>query len=96
MRLIKFIGLNLILAYIGIGALINVIKQYNLIKQAKIKNEQIREKIIKLEEENHKYKLMIDYATSSAFLDQQVRDKLGLGKPGDVWIKIGTTDSFTR
>lgn len=96
MRLIKFIGLNLIMAYIGIGAIVNVFRQYNIIKQAKVKNAQLKEQIVRLDEENHKYKLMIDYATSSAYLDQQVRDKLGLGKPGDVWIKIGATDSFTR
>ena len=96
MRLIKYIGLNLIIAYIGIGAVVNVARQYNLLKGARIKNAQITEQTTKLEEENQKLKQKINYATESAFLDQQVRDKLGLGRPDDVWIKIGETGAFTQ
>lgn len=96
MRLLKYIGLNLIIAYIGIGAVINITRQYNILKGARIKNAEVKEKIAKLEEENQNLKQKISYATSSAFLDQEVRDKLGLGRPDDVWIKIGETGGFTQ
>lgn len=96
MRLLKYIGLNLIIAYIGIGAVINITRQYNILKGARIKNAEVKEQIAKLEEENQNLRQKINYATESAFLDQQVRDKLGLGRPDDVWIKIGETGAFTQ
>ena len=96
MRLLKYIGLNIIIAYIGIGAVVNITRQYNILKGARIKNAEVKEKIAKLEEENQNLKQKINYATSSAFLDQEVRDKLGLGGLDDVWIKIGETGGFTQ
>jgi len=96
MRLLKLIGLYLILAYIGIGAILNVAKQYKLLTMAKIKNAQVKDQISKLSEENQILKQKIEYATTSAYLESQVREKLGLGRANDVWIKIGTSESFTR
>ncbi len=59
MRYWKTIILNLILAYIGITALINIINQYNLLKGAKKRNSQLQEQITKLIQENEELKLKI-------------------------------------
>ncbi|HRS22710.1 MAG TPA: hypothetical protein P5299_01330 [Candidatus Woesebacteria bacterium] len=59
MRYWKTIILNLILAYIGITAIINIINQYNLLKGAKKRNSQLQEQITKLIQENEELKLKI-------------------------------------
>jgi hypothetical protein len=86
MKLIKnWLG-SVILLIIGVAACVRVFGQYNILREARITNAEIIGKIEKYREENEKWKMKIQYATSSAFLEQQVRNQFGMGNTTDVWV----------
>ena len=68
----------------------NIKNQYSTLKEAENKNNQLEEKIESLKIEKQKLIKKIEYATSSAFISQQIHDKLGLGTINDVWIMVPT------
>jgi len=85
MKKIFFFILGLIIT----GSIINNVKtQYNTLKEAKKLNSKTEQEILKLREENYILNQKIEYATSSAFIDQEIRNSLGLGKENDVWLKL--------
>jgi hypothetical protein len=67
----------------------NISNQYKTLLEAKKQNYEIEKKISKLDEENQILNQKIAYATSGAFLEQEVRDKLGLGTEKDIWLDVG-------
>ena len=86
MKLIKnWLG-SLVLLIIGVAACVRVLGQYNILREARITNAEIVGKMEKYQEENEKWRMKIQYATSSAFLEQQVRNQMGMGKATDMWI----------
>jgi cell division protein FtsB len=79
----------LILGLIITGSIINNIKtQYDTLREAKRLNLKTEKEILKLSEENQILNQKIEYATSSAFVDQEARDKLGIGRENDVWLRL--------
>ena len=64
----------------------NIWTQFNTLKEARKQNYDMEQKISKLDEENQILSQKIAYATSSAFLEGEARDKLGLGKENDIWV----------
>ena len=67
----------------------NIWTQFNTLKEARKQNYDMEQKISKLEEENQLLSQNIAYATCCAFLEGEARDKLGLGKENDIWVKVG-------
>jgi hypothetical protein len=55
-----------------------------------MKNEELKIKIEKAKTLKQKMIKQVEYATSSAFLDQQIHDKLAMGKEDDVWLVVPT------
>ena len=90
MKIIKNIILSCICVAVVGSSVLNVISQLSILTEAKKKNADLSNKINILEKENTGLKNKIAYATTSAFLEQQARDKLGLGKENDYWIKMPT------
>jgi hypothetical protein len=82
----KVIVLILITLIISGSAGANIIKQYKTLDQAKLKNEEIKLIIADLKTQNINLINQIEYATSSAHLEQQMRDKFGMGSENDAWI----------
>lgn len=78
-------ALIIILGILIIGSIINNIKtQYDTLVNAKKQNYQIENKIIRISESSKILEQKIKYATSSAFVEQETHDKLGLGIKDDV------------
>ena len=72
------------------GSIIGNIKtQYSTLKEAERQNLKIEKEMSKLNQENQILNQKITYATSSAFLEQEVRDKLALGNENDTWLNLG-------
>lgn len=86
MNRIKIIALFLITFIIISSSAINIFRQYSALKEAKIKNKEVEKSLWKLKETNLRLKSQIEYATSSGYIEQQARDKFGLGSENDVWL----------
>jgi hypothetical protein len=77
------------------GSIINnVVTQYLTLKDAEWQNLERKQTIEKITEENKILEQKIEYATSSAFVDEEVHDKLGLGKANDAWISLGPEENL--
>jgi cell division protein FtsB len=73
---------------VGISIINNIKTQYSTLKEAEKQNLTIEKEIDRLTQENQILAKKIEYATSSAFIDQEAHDSLGMGKEGDVWLKL--------
>jgi len=82
--MIRFLACGIIL--ISVGANIN--NQLVTLRQAWRKNAELEAKIAQLAEENRVWNKKVEYASSSAYLEGQVRDKLGMGDKDDYWIVL--------
>ena len=72
------------------GSIIGNIKtQYSTLKEAEKQNLKIEKEMSKLNQENQILNQKVEYATSSAFLEQEARDKLALGNENDAWLDLG-------
>lgn len=71
----------------------NIFKQYTTLVEAKKENQKLAEKIQETEKENKILIQKIEYATSSAFIEEEARDKLGLGNKNDYWVNMSTDTS---
>ena len=81
--------LLIILGLVITGSIINNIKtQYITLREAKSLNLKTEREIAKLNQENQILNKKIEYATSSAFLDQEAHENLGMGNENDVWLKL--------
>ena len=78
-----FIGLILI-----ISTILNIRNQYLTLKDAEKKNNELIIKVENMTKLKQKMIKQIEYATSSAFVDQQKRQLLGLGTDKDFWLVL--------
>jgi len=74
---------------ISISIIGNIKTQYITLKDAEKQNLKIEREISKLNQENQILNQKVEYATSSAFLEQEAHDKLALGNENDVWLNLG-------
>jgi hypothetical protein len=84
----KKIFLTIIGFIVIISTLLNVRNQYITLKEAENKNNELKLKVEKMTVLKQKMIKQIEYATSSAFVDQQNRELLSLGTEDDVWLKL--------
>lgn len=66
----------------------NVMNQYNTLKMAKEKNEELKVSLEGMRIKKQRLIKKIEYATTSAYIDQQKRELLALGTEGDVWLDL--------
>lgn len=99
MEKIKRLFLVIVAGIIALSTFLNVRNQYNTLKLAEMKNEELKIKIEKAKTLKQKMIKQVEYATSSAFLDQQRKELLGLGTENDFWLELpenkGTTQFYS-
>ena len=66
----------------------NIRTQYSTLKEAQKINLKNEKEIMRLTEENQILRQKIEYATSSAFIEQNAREYLGMGRENDIWLKL--------
>ncbi|MFA6250744.1 MAG: septum formation initiator family protein [Candidatus Shapirobacteria bacterium] len=86
MRLLKNISISILAVIVLISSINNIKNQLETIAQAKKRTGELQEENAKLERENAVWQSRIEYATSSAYLEQQARNKLGMGGEDDYWL----------
>jgi len=83
---------NLVLLILSIIILLstffNVLNQYNTLKNAIRKNEELKASLEKMKIKNQQLIKKTAYATTSAYIDQQRRELLALGTKDDVWLDL--------
>lgn len=91
MRRFLLIILGLVIA----GSIINNIRtQYGTLKEAERQNLKIEKEITKLKQENQILNQKIEYATSSAFIEQEAHERLGMGGENDLWLKLNEEENL--
>jgi hypothetical protein len=83
----KFIWI-LISGIIVISTFVNIKNQFNTLKSAESKNYELKLKLEQMTVLNNNLIKQIEYATSSAFVDSQRKELLGLGTDNDYWLDI--------
>ena len=73
---------------------VNISKQWHTLNEASKQNIKMEMEISQLKTRNEEIKKQIEYATSSATLDQEAREKLGLGKVNDSWLVVNKENSL--
>ncbi len=89
MNKIKIISFRLIGLVLIISTILNIRNQYLTLKDAQKKNNELVMKVENMTKLKQKMIKQIEYATSSAFVDQQQRQLLGLGTENDFWLILG-------
>lgn len=91
MKKFSLVILGLIISISTIG---NIKTQYDTLKEAKKQNIRIENEISRFNQDNQILDQKIEYATGSAFLEQEARDKLALGNKNDTWLKLGDEENI--
>lgn len=91
MRRFVLVILGLVIA---VSIVNNIKTQYGTLRDAEKQNLKIEKEIAKLKQENQILNQKIEYATSSAFIDQEAHDKLGMGGDNDVWLKLNKEENL--
>jgi len=89
MNKIKVISFRLIGLVLIISTILNIRNQYLTLKEAEKKNNELVMKVENMAKLKQKMIKQIEYATSSAFVEQQQRQLLGLGSENDFWLELG-------
>ena len=77
-----------------VTGVVNMSKQWHTLNEASKQNAKMEVEIGQLKVRNEEIKIQIEYATSSAALDQEAREKLGLGKANDSWLAVNKANSL--
>lgn len=80
----------IVVVFLIISISLNIKNQLIVLLEARKKNDQLGKSIEVIKMENQKLMRQIEYATSSAFVDQERHDKLALGEYNDVWLVLST------
>jgi hypothetical protein len=75
-----------------VSGIINTIRQYQTIRSAEEINRRLEIKVAQLEKEGSELKRKLTEATSSAFMERQVRELLGKGKEDEYWLILPDID----
>jgi cell division protein FtsL len=88
MKRAKKIFLLLIASIVLVSTIFNIKNQFFTLKGAKQKNAELEVKIDNLIKNEQKLKKQIEDATSSATIERQAKELLGLGTENDAWLKL--------
>lgn len=88
MERIKIVSFWAIIVIFCLNLAINTKNQMITLRAAKKENEKLEARIADLKRENSILEQKIAWSTSSAYINQQARDKLGLGGDNDYWLEM--------
>jgi len=83
-KILLFLGVSIVL----VATIFNIKNQFITLAGAKKKNAEMEAKIENLTKVRQNLKKQIEYATSSASIERQGRQLLGLGTKNDVWLDL--------
>src|SRR3989339_99929 len=92
----KNLVVNLGVVAAGGWILLNSFGQYTTMRAAWKVNADYAKKIETLQAENERLFRLIEIASSSAYLDWQAREKLGLGTEDDYWLELPTEEEIAE
>lgn len=84
--MLKKLIINSVLLILAIVMVNNIKNQFITLREAKQQNQKMEIEILGYKEENKILGQEIEYAATDDFLEGEMRDKLGLGTSGDVWL----------
>jgi len=90
MKKVKIISWIALVTGLTLSVFFNVKNQFLTLREAENKNQDLKDKIENLKVDKQKLIKQIEFATSSAFIDQQTHEKLALGSENDVWLILPT------
>lgn len=76
----------IVVVFLIISISLNIKNQLIVLLEARKKNNELEDSIEIMKMKNQKLIKQIEYASSSAFIDQERHDKLALGGNNDVWL----------
>ncbi len=79
------VGFMLIIIWSSVA---NMWQQWATLNEARARNLKLNEEATKLIAQNKILEKQIEYATSSAYINQKTREYLGLGSQNDYWLKL--------
>ncbi len=88
MKRTKNLALLILSIIVLLSTFFNVLNQYNTLKNAKRENEELKVSLEKMKIKNQQLIKKVEYATTSAYIDQQKRELLALGTEGDAWLDL--------
>ena len=71
-----------------VSTFVNIKNQFSTLKSAEFKNEELKLKLEQMNVFKNNLIKQVEYATSSAFVDSQRKELLGLGTDNDYWLDI--------
>lgn len=87
MKIIKNAIIWIVFGIFIVSSLVNISNQFIILTQAKQKNLDLENEINELSGKNQRLKKQIEYATSSAFLEESIRKNFGMGTEDDYWVR---------
>ena len=87
-NLVKNAGLVGFMLIIIWSSVTNLGQQWITLNEARARNLKLNQEATKLIAQNKILEKQIEYATSSAYINQKTREYLGLGGPNDYWLKL--------
>lgn len=72
----------------------NIYRQATTLWQAKKDNQNLRNEILKTEKEVVDMTRRLEYATSSAYVEEQARELFGLGTDDDYWLILSPEEEI--
>ena len=94
MNKIKIISFRILGLVLIISTILNIRNQYLTLKEAQKKNNELVIKVENMTKQKQKMIKQIEYATSSAFINQQQRQLLGLGTNNDFWLILSEEEKI--
>lgn len=94
MKILKDIFLVVIYIIILLTIGTNIKNQVDTVREARRKNEEVAGQVNKLKEEIRMLENQIEFATSSTYINQQMRSLFGRGTKDDFWIIGEVEDVF--
>jgi hypothetical protein len=85
---IKKIIWVLVSGIVIVSTFVNIKNQFNTLESAKSKNEDLKLKLEQIDILRNNLTKKIEYSTSSAFVNSQRKELLGLGTDNDYWLDI--------
>ena len=92
---LKTAVIGVVLVVLTVSAWMNIGQQATILNEAKRRNQESQTKINKLEAANKIMKKQTEDATGSAYMEQKVREDLGLGGANDHWLIVDLEKSGT-
>ena len=90
---------NILLIIIGaviVSSFLNIKNQFSTLESANLKNDELKLKLEQMNILKNNLIKKIEYATSSAFVDSQRKELLGLGTDNDYWLNITPENTKTE